>query len=63
MNTLAKIIYIADKIEPGKTFIEIDKQRELAYKDLDLALIECINNLKLKLNNEGKDLNIETKKL
>lgn len=63
MNTLAKIIYIADKIEPGKTFVGIDKQRELAYKDLDLALIECINNSKIKLNNEDKDLNIETKKL
>ena len=41
MSTLEKIIYVADVIEPSRNFDGIDELRELAYKDLDKAVIEC----------------------
>lgn len=63
MNLLAKIIFVADKIEPLKKYIGIEEERRLAYINIDLALIECLKNTELKLANEGKTLNIETKKL
>jgi predicted HD superfamily hydrolase involved in NAD metabolism len=43
MSNLEKIIYIADFIEPGrKDFPGLSKVRDLAYKDLDLALIKIL---------------------
>lgn len=40
MSTLEKIVYIADYIEPNRPFHEgLDKARELAYEDLDEAMI------------------------
>ena len=39
MSVLEKIIFIADYIEPNRTFFEgLDKARELAYKDLDKTM-------------------------
>lgn len=40
MSTLEKIVYIADFIEPNRKPIPIlDKARELAYNDLNEAII------------------------
>lgn len=39
MTLLDKIIFIADYIEPGRTFPGLDDVRNLAYKDLDEALL------------------------
>lgn len=39
MTLLEKIIYIADYIEPNRDFPGVDKLRELAYKNLDEALL------------------------
>ena len=38
MNTLEKIIYLADYIEPTRDFEGVEQLRELAYEDLDKAL-------------------------
>lgn len=38
MNTLEKIIYLADYIEPTRDFEGVERLRELAYEDLDAAL-------------------------
>ena len=38
MNTLEKIIYIADYMEPNRDFPGVEKLRDLAYRDLDKAL-------------------------
>ena len=52
MSLLAKIIYLADKIEKGKNYPGITLERALAYQDLDKAIITCldkqIKNLTLK---------------
>ncbi len=38
MNTLEKILYVADYMEPNRDFPGVDKLRELAFSDLDEAL-------------------------
>ena len=38
MNTLEKIIYVADYMEPNRDFPGVQRLRELAYTDLDKAL-------------------------
>lgn len=38
MNLLEKIVYIADYMEPNRTFDGVEKLRELAYGDLDRAV-------------------------
>lgn len=38
MSLLEKIIYMADYIEPNRSFPGVDELRELAYKDLDRAM-------------------------
>ncbi|WP_027399668.1 bis(5'-nucleosyl)-tetraphosphatase (symmetrical) YqeK [Anaerovorax odorimutans] len=43
MSTLEKIIYIADAIEPNRSYPGIEELRELAYIDLDKA---CLMSLK-----------------
>ena len=45
MTALEKIIYLADYIEPGRTFEKVQEVRVLAYdKNIDEALIRAINN-------------------
>lgn len=44
MSMLEKIIYLADYIEPGRQFPGVEEVRELAKKDLQLALIRAVQN-------------------
>ena len=39
MTTLEKILYLADYIEPNRRFEGVEQFRELAYRDLDKALL------------------------
>lgn len=39
MSVLAKIIYVADMIEPGRSFSGVDELRAEAARDLDAALL------------------------
>ena len=39
MSTLEKVIYLADYIEPNRDFDGVDHLRQLAYADLDAALL------------------------
>lgn len=43
MTLLEKIIYISDYIEPGRNFPGVDKIRQLAYENLDLALLNAMD--------------------
>ncbi|WEV45165.1 bis(5'-nucleosyl)-tetraphosphatase (symmetrical) YqeK [Streptococcaceae bacterium ESL0687] len=56
MTTLAKIVYVADYIEPNRDFPGVDKARKLAKKDLDAAVafetqktIEHLLNKKIRV--------------
>ena len=44
MTLLEKIIYLADYIEPGRSFPGVEEVRELADKGLDKALIQAFKN-------------------
>jgi nicotinate-nucleotide adenylyltransferase len=39
MTTLEKILYLADYIEPNRTFDGVERLRALAYQDIDKALL------------------------
>ena len=39
MTTLEKILYVADYMEPNRSFDGVERLRELAYSDLDKALL------------------------
>lgn len=41
MSVLEKIIYIADYIEPLRTFEGIEEMRRLAFVDLDKCIVHC----------------------
>lgn len=43
MSILEKIIYLADIIEPGRTFKKVDEIRRLAYIDIDKAMIVSLS--------------------
>lgn len=54
MDTLAKIVFVADYIEPHRNFKEVELARKIANKNLDAAvLFEIINSVNL-LMNQGK---------
>jgi predicted HD superfamily hydrolase involved in NAD metabolism len=45
MNMMDKIIFLADYIEPGRTHVEVEDARRLAYEDIDKALISAFDNV------------------
>lgn len=44
MSLLEKIIYLSDYIEPSREFEGVQTLRELAFKDLDSALLKSFDN-------------------
>lgn len=44
MTVLDKIIFIADMIEPGRDFPGVQSLRELAWQDLDRAVVAGLDN-------------------
>ena len=63
MNMLDKIVFLADKIESGKSYLGIEEERDLAYKNIDRSLIKCLENTKKKLESDNRTLNVESEKL
>jgi len=62
MDMLAKILFVADKIEPNKDYIGIEEERELAYIDIDEALVLCLENNIKKLESKGRKPHRDTVK-
>lgn len=56
MSILEKIIYLADYIEPGRQFPGVEEVRELAKKDLQLALIRAVQNTISFLMNKNQPI-------
>ncbi len=44
MNLLEQIIYVADYIEPLRSFEGIEEMRKSAYEDLDRCIVLCSNS-------------------
>ena len=43
MNVLEKILYVADTIEPGRSFPGVEELRALAFRDIDQACIKILD--------------------
>lgn len=63
MDTLAKIIYIADKIGREKIPEELKPVKQLAYTNIDEALLYCIEQQEKNLKEKGIKTHKDTKEL
>lgn len=60
MGLLAKIIYIADYIEPGRTYRDVDLLREITYRDIDEAILFGIDFTIRDLVDKGRTIHPDT---
>ena len=60
MTLMEKIIYLADYIEPTRSFDGVEDLRATAYKDLDLTLLHAFDMVLEELIREKKRLCDET---
>ena len=63
MDLLAKIIYIADKIGREKIPEALKPVKEIAYKNIDKALLYCLEKQKIRLAEKGIKMHEDTKEL
>ena len=59
-SLLEKIIYVADKIEPGRNFSRIDQIRRITYQNLDDGLLACLTDIMKHLERMNKTLHPDT---
>lgn len=60
MNTLEKIIYVADYMEPNRDFPGVEQLRRLAYEDLDGALKLGLQMTVAMLQQQGREISPES---
>lgn len=60
MTLLEKIVFIADKIEPGRHYEGVDKIREKAYSNIDGAIIKSLESTITYVLSKNLELNIES---
>ena len=60
MSLLAKIIYMADYIEPNRDFEGVDEMRRLAYSDLDKAMLMGVASTIEDMTQRGYPIHINT---
>ena len=60
MNTLEKIIYVADYMEPNRNFDGVEQLRQLAYTDLDGALRLGLEMTLALLKQQGREISPES---
>lgn len=64
MSELAKVIYLADKIEPSrKTWPGLARLRRLAYSDLDAAIAEALEQVADYVAAKGQEIYPGTKEI
>ena len=61
MNTLEKIIYVADYMEPNRNFDGVEQLRHLAYTDLDSALRLGLEMTLAMLREQGREISPESR--
>lgn len=62
MSKLEKIIYVADAVDYTRKYAGVEELRNLAFEDLDLALIEIMNNSLIYIIKNKMICDIETVK-
>lgn len=60
MTLLEKIIYIADAIEPGRSYPGVDELREMVTGDLDKACLASLERTIEYVSSEGRFLDHDT---
>lgn len=61
MNTLEKIIYVADYMEPNRNFDGVEQLRRLAFSDLNGALQLGLEMTLTMLRQQGREISPESK--
>ena len=61
MNTLEKIIYVADYMEPNRDFPGVEKLREMAFTDMDKALRLGLEMTLEHLKRQGSEVSPESR--
>ncbi len=56
MTVLEKIVYLADKIEPSRTYTDLTPIRKAAETDLDEAVRMTVRSVKKKFDEQGRDI-------
>jgi len=56
MSTLEKIIYVADYMEPNRSFPGVEELRRLAFEDLDAAMRMGLEMTMEHLRNQGQPM-------
>lgn len=62
MNTLEKIIYVADYMEPNRDFPGVERLRKLAFSDLDAAMELGLEMTLELLQKQGRDISPESQR-
>ncbi len=60
MPLLTKIVYIADYIEPNRTYDGVEELKELAYRDIDKAIVFGIDFTIQSLINRKLPIHLDT---
>ena len=60
MTLLDKIVYLADYIEPGRSFPGVEEVRETAKDNLNLAVIQALRNTVVFLMKRGQAIYPDT---
>lgn len=60
MTLLEKIVFIADKIEPNRTYDGVEELRSIAYSNLNLAIIKSLESTIKYVKERNMSLNIES---
>ena len=63
MTLLDKILFVSDKIEPGKDYPGIEEERQIAKIDIDKAMLLCLENNYKKLTTKGKRMHSNSLKV
>ncbi len=63
MDIYAKVLFVADKIEDGRSYKGVEEIRKMAYKDIDKAIIMIIENTDKYLKSKNKKIHVDTVKL
>jgi len=53
MSRLEMILFLADTLEPGRTYADVDRLREIALRDLYAGTYETLRSLEIYLDREG----------
>ena len=56
MSVLEKIVYLADKIEPSRTYTDLTDIRIAAESDLDQAMRMTVSSVRDKFIKQGRDI-------